>query len=363
MSARVLLTVLAFASPLPLVAGVPLVELTTADGCHRGRVVAKDDQVALLADRDGSMRHVPLGEVTAFKIAEPNFRPYSSVDLRDRMLRLVSKEVDADAVATPHYVVVGRAAPARAVAEALEEVYEGYRWYCSTRSLRVEHPEFPLVAIVFPTRATFDDYCRLDDVAPSGSLRGFYSPGTNRFVCYEEAGASGGRISDDLRDTVVHEAVHQIGFNTGLHVRGGETPVWVCEGLATSLEPAAARRPLRSESRPRDRANPERLQLFLENADDPGHVRPEELVASDDDFETRPLDAYAAAWALTFYMMETKPSAYARYLRKLAERGPLKEYGREQRLEDFRDSLGGDWRMLDAEMTRFHKRIAAGERR
>lgn len=363
MSPRAFLVLLLLSSPLPLAAGVPLVELKTADGCVRGRVVAKDDNFALLLDRDGVLQPVPLAGVTGYSVAEPTFRPYSSVDMRDKLLRIVGSGASADAVATPHYVVVGQAAAAEVVGEALEGVYDGYRWYCSTRDFPASQPEFPLVAIVFPNRATFDAYCRADGVQPSASLQGYYRDTTNRFVCYQSGESAGGRITGNLKDTLVHEAIHQVAFNTGLHVRGGQMPTWVAEGFATALEPDSARRPLRSESRPLDRANRERLHRFLRSADAPERLRPQDLIASDVAFDAAPLDAYAAAWALTFYFMETKPTAYGHYLRTLAGRDPLAEYTAEQRTADFRAAFGTDWKMLDAEITRFHKRVAAGERR
>jgi hypothetical protein len=36
--------------------------------------------------------------------------------------------------------------------------------------------------------------------------------------------------------TLQHEAAHQILFNCGLHVRGGQNPTWLAEGLATQFE-------------------------------------------------------------------------------------------------------------------------------
>src|SRR5262245_20690259 len=34
-----------------------------------------------------------------------------------------------------------------------------------------------------------------------------------------------------LKDTMIHEATHQVAFNTGLHSRLGCNPKWVVEGL------------------------------------------------------------------------------------------------------------------------------------
>ncbi len=265
--------------------------------------------------------------------------------------------------ASPHYVVAGRPAAARAVANALEDVHNGYRWFCSTRRLRLDDPEFPLVAIVMPNRAAFDAYCASEGMPPNSSLQGYYRETTNRFVCYES-----GRSADDslagVRDTLVHEAIHQLAFNTSLHVRMGHNPNWVVEGLATALEPEAARRPLRSDVRPLDRTNPERLQTYLEDVSHKRHVTAGELIAGDDTFQANPFGAYATAWAMTFYLLEARPAEYAKYLRTLSGKSPLEEPSPADRLADFQSAFGGlAPSRLDADMTRYLQRIAAGERR
>ncbi len=347
---------------VPCVAGPPLVELQTHDGTVRGRVVAKDESLALLFDRDGVARSVMLGDVTSFAVVEQQFRPLSSVDLRDRLRRLVGAG-DADVTASPHYVVAGRPAAARAVAQALEDVHNGYRWFCSTRRLRLDNPEFPLVAIVMPNRAGFDAYCAAEGMPPNPYRQGYYRETTNRFVCFE----SGRTVEDSLagvRDTLVHEAIHQLAFNTGLHVRMGHDPRWVVEGLATALEPEPARRPLRSDVRPLDRTNPERLQTYLEEVAKKRNVSSHELIASDEMFHARALSAYATAWAMSFYLLETRPGEYASYLRALSSKSPLEEPSPSERLADFQSAFGGlTPSRLDAEMTRYLQRIAAGEKR
>jgi hypothetical protein len=361
MAFRSLLTLSFVSVSLTAAAGVPLVELKAGDETYRGRVVAKDAQVALLMDRDGILREVPLAKVTGFGVAEKTFMPYEAAELRDRLKRIVGR--GAEVAATPHYVVAGRPAAAKAVAEALEDVYEGYRWYGSTHRLPVTDPEFPLVALVMPDRESFDAYCAAEGMPPSGSLQGYYRPTTNRFVCYEGGGPVAGPDLGGLKDVLVHESLHQLAFNTGLHARGGEVPKWVAEGFATALEPEAARRPLGSGGRPLDRANPERLQTFLATLGRRHRLTPADVVASDDPFGAAVLEAYAMSWALTFYLMETKPAAYGRYLRNLSDRSPLTAYPPEERVADFATAFGDDWKQLDAELTRFMKRVAAGERR
>src|SRR5690349_23883131 len=81
---------------------------------------------------------------------------------------------------------------------------------------------------------------------------GYYSARTNRVALYdlsadETAGPLGDAASRDEVTrrlskfpssvaTVVHEAVHQLAFNTGLQVRYADNPMWVSEGLAMYFE-------------------------------------------------------------------------------------------------------------------------------
>ncbi len=72
------------------------------------------------------------------------------------------------------------------------------------------------------------------------NLMGYYFPKTNRCVLFEVGG--GGTASTDWSETertIVHEAVHQLAFNTGVHERLADNPQWIVEGLATMFEERA----------------------------------------------------------------------------------------------------------------------------
>jgi hypothetical protein len=84
--------------------------------------------------------------------------------------------------------------------------------------------------------------------------------------------------------------------------------------------------------------------------------RPEllsELVAHDRLFRTHPTAAYATAWALTFYLIETQPGRYADYLARTAKRPPFQPYAPAERIADFEALFGDDWRLLEAHYLRF----------
>ena len=84
--------------------------------------------------------------------------------------------------------------------------------------------------------------------------------------------------------------------------------------------------------------------------------RPEMLaamVASDDLFRINPAAAYAEAWALSFFLIETEPRQYVEYLKRTATGRPPQASTAAQRTADFTAIFGADWPMLEARFLRF----------
>jgi hypothetical protein len=102
-----------------------------------------------------------------------------------------------------------------------------------------------------------------------------------------------------------------------------------------------------------DRINRYRLDFFRQAAE----RRPDDwivrLVASDEPFQYAALDAYAASWALTFYLCETRPQEYTRYLARVANRKPFSKYPPAERVADFTSVFGSDLELLAAQLSRF----------
>src|SRR5436190_8860041 len=71
-----------------------------------------------------------------------------------------------------------------------------------------------------------------------------------------------GTFQGSLKDTMIHEATHQVAFNTGLHSRIGENPRWVVEGLATVFEAPGVRNSGGGNGPARTRINHERFMTF-----------------------------------------------------------------------------------------------------
>ena len=82
-----------------------------------------------------------------------------------------------------------------------------------------------------------------------------------------------------------------------------------------------------------------------------------DLVTSDRIFDRDSDMAYAQAWALTFYLVETQPHRYAKYLKLVAAHGPSETYASAARVADFNAAFGDSFPMLEARFKRYLDKI------
>jgi Protein of unknown function (DUF1570) len=66
-------------------------------------------------------------------------------------------------------------------------------------------------------------------------------------------------------------------------------------------------------------------------------------------------DAYAEAWALTYFLNEKHPEEYARYVNQLSKKPPLIGDDPATRLDEFKSAFGPDLPAFDREFLRFMK--------
>ena len=362
-----------------LAAPPSLIELQVGKEKYQGKVFAHDDKSFWLLGQDGQLRQLATERVKEFRQLSPQFSGWNATIVRDQLVRELGRGFDV--AATRHYLVCAHGdQKARKYAETFEELFRTFQSYFSVRNFKVVEPDFPLVAIVFPDAESFGNYARKDKVPANAGLRGYYLMTSNRVALFEQSGenvalelqtdlpdamtlvarnagvpprAPWRTIEASLKDTMIHEATHQVAFNTGLHSRLGANPQWVVEGLATVFE-AAGIRNSSANSGIKSRVNPERLICFGNFAKSRRKPQSlEEFVSSDDAFKENILDAYSQAWALSFFLVETRPRNYADYLKLIAARNPLREYSRSERLADFQKSFSKELKLLDAEFLRF----------
>lgn len=344
-----------------------LVEARNGKTVTTGKVLAKDQQRAIMLDRVGGLHDLSLGSVT-LKPTTSRFQPLPTTELRNQLAREFGKDLEIGT--TRHYVVLAPSGRAAEYSKIFEEQYATLQRYFKTRSFNLTEPQFPMVAVVFPTQKQFIEYANRDGSKVMANMQGYYSPRTNRVALFEPAGKSVavsaidrssasrslvfGAIKTDLKETMIHEATHQVAYNIGLHSRVGETPRWVVEGMATVFEPEA----MRSSSGgnlPMQRVNWERYVVF-QNFVQTKRRQPKSLrsfIESDDLYESAVLDFYAQSWALTFFLVETRPRNYSAYLKRIAARDPFADYPAKERLADFKETIHADVDWLDTQFVKY----------
>lgn len=378
----------------------PLVELKLADRTVVGRSEVVAGDTCWVMTRDGRLEPVDLREVTAHRQLGPQFKPYGTAVVRDLLRREFPSSYEV--VGGDCLLIVAPQGTGSAFLKTFDDTRRAFQMYFSVRGFSVARPEFPLVAVVHPSREQFVEQCRQDGFpAPSG-LAGYYLSTTNRIALYDDRRRAEARpgiearfgldvrprrasgagsdalaavreafaprnagpvivpagtqsapaardavhaaVSAGTRDTLVHEAIHQFAFNAGLHARLGENPKWIVEGLATVMEADGV---LRSgggtRSSAASRINKERFERFAESVAQRRQLRSlGTFLASDAAFGRDPLDAYAEAWALVFLLIEKRPAEFSRYLKHVAGRPAGRRYEAAERLADFQKFFGKD---------------------
>jgi hypothetical protein len=197
--------------------------------------------------------------------------------------------------------------------------------YYSTKSnqvvvLQARKTDRPVLAVVTdarrPTGALARGLAGMDSQSPEGNAR-----------------APGGLL--DVR-RAVHEATHLLAFNSGLQKRGVMYPLWVSEGLATSLEADTV------DSVGMAGENSRRLRQ-LHRAHETGRLMKTKefvtLVSISATQAPAANDLYAQAWGFFRFLLQKHPAELRDYLKALtaanAEPRPV-----EVMLQEFTDAFG-----------------------
>jgi hypothetical protein len=318
-------------------------------------LVEAEDGSLLLAGDDQRWEIIPRDTVVDRVLVAAPREPESPRDLGRRILGELPPGFDL--LVTKHYVVCFDTSRSYAqwAAAVFERLHEAFANFWERAGMEVTPPRQPLIVVIFSDRRRYEEHAAGDLGAATDRVVGYYNILSNRITTYDltgsdalaaTAGRSAGRAGVEilarpeaagLVSTLVHEATHQMAFNCGLHQRLAPVPVWICEGVAAYFE---------TPDVTSDRGwkaigtvNAPRRQQFLATART-GWIEP--LLVDDDQFR-RPetaIDAYAQAWALTAFLVQTKKPAFVRYLQTLAAKKPLAEDSKELRREEFVATFG-----------------------
>jgi hypothetical protein len=342
----------------------------------RGQVLAQSPagEIALLAE-DHVLWIAAADEVTSRTRDGAAFEPLNHDAMAARLLSEMPRGFRIHK--TAHYVVCYNTTSAYAewCGALYERLYRGFFSFWQNQGFELEEPAWPLVALVFDDRASYARYSRTELGEATRSIIGYYSLHTNRVTMYDLTGVDrGGEVTTPTSAahinqiltqpaaertvaTIVHEATHQLVYNSGLLQRYAAVPLWLSEGLAVYFETPD----LNSARGWREIGAINRVSLanFHASVDARAH-NSLELLLRDDARLRDPREAAAAygeAWALTYYLLRSRRDQFMAYLQALSRLPPLRPMSPEQRLAEFKLHFGRDLAALDAELVRYMQRL------
>lgn len=315
-----------------------------------GMPLAWSRERVFLLSRDGSLWDFAPNKANRFRKSSGSFSSYSAAEMRAELVREFGGRLEV--TGTGHYLVAHPKGQS-AWAQRFEDLYRSCIYYFRVRGMQIREPEFPLVAVVWPRHEDFLRNAAMQGGGVRPEVLGFYSPTSNRVTMYDQSGGGRRRGWNQNDATIIHEATHQMAFNTGVHNRFSPTPKWLAEGLGTMFE-APGVWDWRDYPRLADRLNRPRLESFRawqSKGRKEGTFT--QLLASDRMFDTNPQAAYAEAWAWVLFLTETYPQKFGQYVGRVAAHADFQDYPRAQRVGEFTSIFGNDLRMLERHFENF----------
>ena len=330
---------------------------------HGKLIVQAQDGGLLIQTPEGVLWAVQPGELVKHQRDERPFKPADGDRLATQLLAQLPDDFQIHR--TAHYVIAYNTNKAYAqwCGALYERLYKGFFTFWEHKGLKLQEPDQPLVAIVLANEEAFATYAKPELGPATDAIIGYYSLRTNRVAMYDltSTAARGRPIGTSAQitaalsrpeaaanvATIIHEATHQLAYNCGIHQRYADIPVWLSEGFAMYFETpdVDAARGWRTIGK----VNTPRVARFRQYV----RRRPSNslttLMGADDRFRNTDLalDAYAEAWALTFYLINRHPEQYVAYLKHLAEKKPLLSDDPQERLAEFREFFKIDLETLD----------------
>jgi hypothetical protein len=336
-----------------------------------GRVlVTAQDGGVLLEERNGCIHRLTPSDILSRTADTRTFSGLSAEELAEDLQKQMGDTFQT--LTTDHYVVCYHSSEQFATfcGNLLEHVRNEFVEFLTEKhalTFAPPHNHLPVV-IVADQQELIRVAGRQHPEQQFDDVPGFYSIRSNQILIVSAP------LNEDIRSTagvrrqlaktpkhvatIVHEAVHQLAFNSGLQIRFADNPLWLSEGLALWFEPVELNAKLLWKG-PGQVNSRHRSQYLLprNNRNQPGasgkgesaksEPRPQSLALNDlvksDELFLDPdtvAQAYATSWALTSYLIRKERTAFETYLKRMAERKPLVVVTPEERLEEFRAVFG-----------------------
>ena len=275
-----------------------------------------------------------------------------------------------DLVVTKHYVICFDTSRAYAqwCGALFEKLHEAFANFWTQADFVLAEPPHPLIVVIFSDRQRYEAFASRDLGAAADRVVGYYNLLTNRVTTFDLTGSSllpghsttspgragleilGSPEAAGLVATLVHEATHQMAYNGGMHQRLAPVPLWISEGIATYFETPAPGSGRGWQGI--GQVNKPRLKKFLATYQ-PGALTA--IIEGDEPFRAAAgaLDAYAKAWALTAFLVQTRKPALVAYLRTLSAKPPLSDDTPAQRRAEFVAAFGVEPAEIEEPLLKF----------
>jgi len=341
----------------------------TAPTVVSGRIVAElPGSAVLLEERNGKQHQIAARQIqTREETAEP-FVPFTSAELAADLL--LQAPDGFEITETEHYVICSNSAAEYVdyTAKLLELVFDQYFRFMKDQNVDVATPPVKLPIIIFASRAEFQAFAvKQHPTISFEDTPGYFSVTDNQTLLLDLTGDRSIRSSASIRKrlaekplqvaTVVHEAVHQLAFNSGLQVRMADNPLWFSEGLAMYFETTSSRSSM-LWSRPglvNPRFQPAFVKLVQDNQISGGLNA---VIESDSEFldASQMGEAYAKAWALTHFLLREEKVGMQKFLESVSSRKPMVGLTAAERIEEFQKAFGKMPDEMERDLVSFIKR-------
>ena len=266
---------------------------------------------------DGRLESVPAARAP---LTTKPFLPATKEEIGERLQAQGFRDFKVRNTARFIYVYNTSEAFCKGTSRILETMYPAILAYFKRLKLPVDHPQVPLVAVMFRTEEEFQKF----EPVPDG-IAAYYNSLSNHIVMYEQSDLV--EVAPELAmkqsiGTIAHEGIHQILHNIGVQQRLSRWPMWLSEGLAEYFAPTTVDRKLRWKGvgMPNDLRMHE-LARFMNARRASGAQG--EIVDQVVGARRLTSSGYAAAWSLTHYLASRQKEKFQDYLRDVAQLGPL----------------------------------------
>lgn len=341
-----------------------------------GRVLVRAGDGLLVEDPARRLWTVPSLQLDEETKTDQPFTFFDSDQLGSHLVeetRAAGIEANFHVHTTDNYVIAASTPEAYSqwTGQLLERMQIAFQSYWKNRRFELAPLASPLPVLILSDQSQFAKMAEFDRTPASAKGQGYYLVTANRIVLFDLSAQNGDAPATTIAEvqrraqripasvaTVVHEATHQIAFNRGMHRRYADNPVWLTEGMAMYFEaPDLKSRRGWSGIGKVNASRLIRFREFLKSRRQPNSI--ETLVKDNSRFGNADaaIDAYAEAWALTYFLIRTRIRDYIQYLKLISQNQPLDWDKPEERLAEFQSVFGSDLTGVNREFLSFTRRL------